>query len=79
MIADDLTTALRNDRYPRTARYDPHWIVANLMGPHPLWLAEVLTNVMSIKSGLRVLDLGHGQLATNPGGRPGRPGASVGQ
>ncbi len=61
----ELAAALRNDRYPRTARYDPEWIVANLMGPHPLWLAEALASVITIKPGMRVLDLGCGTALTS--------------
>ncbi len=43
----------------------PRWILENLMGPHPLWLLESLTEVMPIESGMRILDLGCGKALTS--------------
>ncbi len=51
---------LRPARYPRAATYDPAWALEHLMGPNVLWLAEALTQVMALKPGQRVLDLGCG-------------------
>lgn len=49
------------DDYPRSARYDPEWVMSNLMGPNVLWLAEALSQVMELRPGMRVLDLGCGK------------------
>lgn len=51
---------LRLDRYPRAATYDPEWTLENLMGPNILWLAEAVTQVMDLRPGMRVLDMGCG-------------------
>lgn len=51
--------------FPRSNRYDPHWIVRNQMGPHPLWLLESLTEHLAIEPGSRVLDLGCGTALTS--------------
>lgn len=48
-------------RFPRAATYDPHWIIANEMGPNVLWLTEFLCEVMELRPGMRVLDLGCGK------------------
>jgi SAM-dependent methyltransferase len=60
-----LRQSLTVDRYPRSAAYDPQWVVDNLMGPHPLWSAEALTQVMQLQPGMRVLDLGCGTALTS--------------
>ena len=52
---------LRNERFPRSANYDPEWIVANSMGPHPLWLTEWLCEEIDLAPGMRVLDMGCGK------------------
>src|SRR6266545_3070159 len=49
------------DRYPRASAYDPTWVLDNLMGPNPLWLAESLVEVMDLAPGMRVLDMGCGR------------------
>ncbi|MGB7440998.1 MAG: methyltransferase domain-containing protein [Coleofasciculaceae cyanobacterium] len=48
------------EKYPLSANYDPQWVRTNEMGPNALWLTEALTQVMDIKSGMRILDLGCG-------------------
>jgi SAM-dependent methyltransferase len=53
------------DRYPRSRRYDPAWIMENQMGPHPLWLVEALTERLPFLPGARVLDLGAGTALTS--------------
>lgn len=53
------------ERYPRSGRYDPAWILENQMGPHPLWLLEALLDVMPVERGSRVLDLGAGTALTS--------------
>jgi SAM-dependent methyltransferase len=51
---------LHHPRYPRSNTYEPQWVLANQMGPNPLWLIEALTEVVEITPGMRVLDLGCG-------------------
>ena len=57
----DLVTALTLDDFPRSATYDPAWMLENLMGPNAVWLAEALAQVMCLKPGMRVLDMGCGR------------------
>lgn len=59
--ATDLTAILAVDRFPRSAAYDPHWLIANQMGPNVLWLTEFLTQAMDLRPGMRVLDMGCGR------------------
>ncbi len=56
---------LFHPRYSRSNTYDPQWILANQMGPHPLWLMEALTEVLPMRPGMRVLDLGCGMALTS--------------
>ena len=42
--------------FPRSSQYDSHWLMANAMGPHVLWLAEWLSERLELTSGMRVLD-----------------------
>ncbi|BCX02277.1 MAG: SAM-dependent methyltransferase [Candidatus Roseilinea sp.] len=49
------------DRFPRSSKYDPAWIIENEMGPNVLWLTEFLCEAMELRSGMRVLDLGCGK------------------
>ena len=51
--------------YPRTAKYDPNWITANWMGPHPLWLLEELCENLNLQPGMKVLDMGCGNGLTS--------------
>jgi SAM-dependent methyltransferase len=62
MVDPDL---LVHPRYPRASTYDPAWVVANMMGPNPLWLVESLTSALRIEPGMRVLDLGCGKGLTS--------------
>lgn len=59
---DDL---IRPDRYPRSSRYDPTWLLGLDMGPNPLWLLEDLARDLDLRPGMRVLDLGSGKGATS--------------
>ncbi len=52
---------LKNDRYPRSAKYDPEWVLKGWMGPNVIWLAEWLCEKMELKPGMRVLDMGCGK------------------
>jgi hypothetical protein len=55
----------RPDRYPLSSRYDPRWVLALDMGPHPLWQLEDLLTVVELRPGQRVLDLACGRGATS--------------
>lgn len=57
----DLRTTLTIAQYPRAAGYDPGWMLANRMGPNAVWLAEALAQVMDLRPGMRVLDMGCGK------------------
>jgi SAM-dependent methyltransferase len=61
----DLARRLARPEYPRSAAYDPWWVVENMMGPHPLWLAESLTQLRAPSAGAQVLDLGCGRALTS--------------
>lgn len=56
---------MRPDRYPRSSRYDPGWLLRLDMGPNPLWLLENLAGDLDLRPGMRVLDLGSGRGATS--------------
>ncbi|MEV3872456.1 methyltransferase domain-containing protein [Streptomyces sp. NPDC049906] len=56
---------VRPDRYPRSSRYDPGWVLDLDMGPHPLWLLEDLAEDLDLRPGMRVLDLGSGKGASS--------------
>lgn len=51
--------------FPRAARYDPRWMLENMMGPNAVWLAEALAPAMQLAPGMRVLDLGCGKALTS--------------
>ena len=57
----ELRAALAIDQFPRSAAYDPLWVLENLMGPNVLWLTEALSQVMVLTRGMRVLDMGCGR------------------
>ena len=57
----ELAALLTIDQFPRSAAYDPTWVLENLMGPNVLWLAEALSQAMDLKPGMRVLDMGCGR------------------
>jgi SAM-dependent methyltransferase len=52
---------LKNEKYPRSAGYDPAWVLKGWMGPNVLWLTEWLCQEMDLKPGMRVLDMGCGR------------------
>ena len=56
---------LATERFPRSSRYHPDWVIANGMGGNPLWMVEWLTTAMDLKRGMRVLDLGCGRALTS--------------
>ncbi|GGS37795.1 MULTISPECIES: SAM-dependent methyltransferase [Actinokineospora] len=57
--------SLRLPAYPRSAAYDPMWMIEGCMGPNPLWLLEDLLADLPLRTGDRVLDLGCGQGLTS--------------
>lgn len=52
---------LKKPAYPRTATYDPDWLVSLEMGCPTFWLLERLCEVIHLHPGMRILDLGCGQ------------------
>lgn len=61
----ELTALLTREEFPRSASYDPVWMLENLMGPNAVWLAEALSQVLDLPSGLRILDLGCGKATSS--------------
>jgi len=57
---DELIEKYQAKGFPLSAKYDMHWVVKNEMGPNVLWLTESLCQIMPLKPGMRVLDLGCG-------------------
>ena len=58
---EELKSLLTLEELPRSAKYDPQWIIDHMMGPNVVWLAESLTQVMTLEPGMRVLDMGYGK------------------
>lgn len=53
---------LLNERFPRSSKYHPEWVLAGVSGAaNPLWMAEWLTETLDLRPGMRVLDLGCGR------------------
>lgn len=52
---------LSRPEFPRSASYEAKWVLENLMGPNVLWLAESLSQVLDLRPGMRVLDMGCGK------------------
>jgi len=53
---------LASERFPRSSRYNPDWILAGVSGgANSLWLTEWLAEAMPLRPGMRVLDLGCGR------------------
>ncbi|HYH65610.1 MAG TPA: methyltransferase domain-containing protein, partial [Urbifossiella sp.] len=53
---------LRPARFPRSAGYHPDWVAASFSGgANALWLTEWLCEVLDLRPGMRVLDLGCGR------------------
>ena len=50
-----------SSRFPRSSQYHPEWITAGVSGgANALWLTEWLSEVIELRPGMRVLDLGCG-------------------
>lgn len=54
------TELMRHERFPRASAYDPNWVFTNHMGPNVVWLTDALTQVLDLRPGMRVLDMGCG-------------------
>lgn len=53
-------------RFPRSARYHPEWVLANASGgANSLWLTEWLALALDLQPGMRVLDLGCGRASSS--------------
>ena len=52
-------------KYIKTAKYDNQFLLDNMMGPNAMKIAEQLTVGLTIKPGMRVLDLGCGKGLTS--------------
>jgi SAM-dependent methyltransferase len=61
----ELTALLTIEDFPRSAAYDPVWVLDNLMGPNVLWLTESLSQVMDLQAGMHVMDLGCGKATSS--------------
>jgi cyclopropane fatty-acyl-phospholipid synthase-like methyltransferase len=57
----ELAERLKLKQFPRSAKYDPQWVLENQMGPSALWLTEWVCERMELKKGMRVLDMGCGK------------------
>jgi len=57
-----LDTRLMSDRFLRSNKYHPEWVIAGTSGgANALWLTEWLTTELDLRPGMRVLDLGCGR------------------
>ncbi|WP_435008616.1 SAM-dependent methyltransferase [Tundrisphaera lichenicola] len=55
-----------SDRFPRSSRYHPDWVIANASGgANSLWLTEWLASGMDLQPGMRILDLGCGRACSS--------------
>jgi cyclopropane fatty-acyl-phospholipid synthase-like methyltransferase len=57
----DMDRPAPSQRFPRSTAYPLEWTLAGGMGSHPLWMAEWLCEVLALRPGMRVLDLGCGR------------------
>jgi cyclopropane fatty-acyl-phospholipid synthase-like methyltransferase len=64
-LTDEMLTWLANPSFPRAAKYDPAWMLENDMGPHVLWMTEWALQVLELKPGQRILDLGCGRAVSS--------------
>lgn len=57
---------LVTERFPRSSDYHPDWVLTSVSGgANSLWLTEWLAEVMPLRAGMRVLDLGCGRGASS--------------
>lgn len=57
---------LVTERFPRSSRYNPEWVLANASGAaNALWMMEWLTAALDLRPGMKVLDLGCGRASSS--------------
>src|SRR6266705_2947007 len=57
---------LFSKRFPRSSRYHPEWVMANVSGgANSLWLTEWLASALNLRPGMRVLNLGCGRASSS--------------
>src|SRR5207253_4189165 len=57
---------LVSERFPRSSRYHPEWMLANASGAsNSLWITEWLMTALDLRAGMRVLDLGCGRASSS--------------
>lgn len=57
-----ISDLLTSERFPRASAYHPEWVLAGVGGgANPLWLTEWLAEVIDLRPGMNVLDLGCGR------------------
>jgi cyclopropane fatty-acyl-phospholipid synthase-like methyltransferase len=57
---------LISERFPRSAKYNPAWVLASISGAaNALWLSEWLAEVLDLRPGMRLLDLGCGRAVSS--------------
>lgn len=55
-----------SERFPRSSKYHPDWIAKDPTGgANALWIVEWLSEAMTLRPGMRVLDLGCGNAKTS--------------
>jgi cyclopropane fatty-acyl-phospholipid synthase-like methyltransferase len=65
-IYDMFSDKLVSDRFPRSSKYNPEWVIASASGgANSLWLTEWLSAAMNLKPGMRVLDLSCGRASSS--------------
>jgi SAM-dependent methyltransferase len=62
---DEIRALLRKPEFPRSAAYDPEWMLDHQMGPNAVWLVEWLCGRIPLTPGMRVIDLGCGKAMTS--------------
>ena len=61
-----LDKQLVSQRFPRSSKYHPEWIMASASGgANALWLTEWLAAALNLQPGMRVLDLGCGRASSS--------------
>ena len=57
---------LFSERFPRSSKYHPEWVITGASGgANSLWLLEWLAPALTLRPGMRVLDLGCGWASTS--------------
>jgi len=49
----DMKSLLQKPEFPRSAKYDPDWMMDNQMEPNAPWLLETLCESLDLKPGMR--------------------------